>query len=77
MYNGSQHKVDLELMQTKTEKDPTCAIFLKSRHFEDIKYDSDRRCCDKVGKSESQNVRKSAVLPTSLMSFLVSEPIFN
>ena len=31
----------------------------------------------KVGKSERQKVRKSAVLPTSLMSFLVSEPIFN
>ena len=39
---------------TETEKDPTCAIFWKSRHFEDIKYDTERESCSKIGKSESQ-----------------------
>ena len=26
--------------KTKYQKDPTCAIFLKSRRFKDIKYDT-------------------------------------
>ena len=39
-------------MQTKTksENDSTCAIFLKNRHFEDIKYDNERGCSDKISK---------------------------
>ena len=35
------------------QKDPSCPIFLKSRGFDDIKYDYD------IKKSKSQNVRKS------------------
>ena len=27
---------------TKTEKDPPCATFLKSRHFKDVKCDTER-----------------------------------
>ena len=41
--------------KTKTEKDPTCAIFSKSRCFEDIKYDT-----------EIEKVRKSAPSAESL-----------
>ena len=40
--------------KTKTEKYPTCAIFSKSRHFEDIKFDTERGCSVKVRKSEIQ-----------------------
>ena len=39
----------------------TCAIFSKSRRFEDIKYDTERGCCNKVRKSaESAKLAKSA-----------------
>ena len=70
--------------KTKTEKEPTYAIFSKSGSFEDIKYDTEKGCCGKVRKSaasvhqqhlhfssiNASTVKKSAVLPTSLMSFL-------
>jgi hypothetical protein len=44
------------LLQTKTKKDPTCATFSNSRHFE---YDTERGCCDKFRKTECQKVRKT------------------
>ena len=31
-----------QLTTMDSKKDPLCAIFLKSRHFEDIKYDTER-----------------------------------
>ena len=37
----------------KTAKYPTCAIFSESRRFEDIRYDTERRCCDKVSSAIS------------------------
>ena len=40
--------------QTKTKKGPTCAIFSKSRRFEDIKYDAERGCCDNQQNHENQ-----------------------
>ena len=53
--------------KTKTEKNQHVrAIFSKIRHSEDIKYATTSQ---NVRKSESQKVIKSAVLPTSLMSF--------
>ena len=34
--------------RTKTEKYPTYVTFSKKRHFEDMKYDTERECCNKV-----------------------------
>ena len=35
--------------ETKTEKPPTCAVFSKNRHFEDIKYDI-KRSVNRISK---------------------------
>ena len=52
-----------KLLQTKTknEKDPTCAIFSKSRRFENIKYDTER------GVSRISKISKKSSV--TLMSF--------
>ena len=53
-FSFSEKKLLHTKIKTKTEEDPTCTIFSKSRRFEDIKYDNEWQCCDKVRKSESQ-----------------------
>ena len=63
------------MTKTKTEKDPTCAIFSKNRRFEDIKYDTEY--ISRISKiSRSIKISKKSKCQKFMGATYISDVVF-
>jgi len=46
----------------RLKKDPTWAIFSKSGGFEDIKYDTERECCDNQQNQQNKQNHQNKII---------------